>query len=55
MCEYEFIKGYHVDNDEMEKETIRHLRGIWNSRQRYERIWIGVIVTVTMLMMKIKR
>ena len=34
MCEYEVIKGYHVDNYKMEKETMRYLRGMWNSRQR---------------------
>ena len=28
MYEYEFIKGYHVDNDEMKRETMRYLRGI---------------------------
>ena len=38
MCEYEVIKGYLVDNDKMEKETMRYLRGKWNSRQRYERL-----------------
>ena len=38
MCEYEIIKGYNVDNDEMEKETMMYLRGMWNSRQRYERL-----------------
>ena len=36
MCEYEVIKGYHVDNDEIEKETMRYLRIMWNSRQRYK-------------------
>ena len=38
MSKFEVIKGYHVDNDEMEKETMRYLRGMWNSRQRYERL-----------------
>ena len=38
MCQYEVIKGYHVDNDEMEKATMRYLRGMWNSRQRNERL-----------------
>ena len=38
MSEYEVIQGYHVDNEEMEKETIRYLRGMWNSRRRYERL-----------------
>ena len=38
MCEYEVIKGYHVDNDELEKETMRYLGEMWNSRQRYERL-----------------
>ena len=37
MCEDEVIKRYHVANDEMEKETMRYLRGMWNSRQRYKR------------------
>ena len=36
MCEYEVIKGYHVDNDEIGKETMRYLRVLWNSRQRYD-------------------
>ena len=36
--EYEVIKGYHVDNDKMEKETMRYLRGVWTSRQSYERL-----------------
>ena len=26
MCEYEVMKGYHVDIDESEKETIMYLR-----------------------------
>ena len=38
MSEYEVIKGNHVDNDEMEKETMRYLRGMWNSRHGYERL-----------------
>ena len=41
MCEYQvIIKGYHEDNDEMEKEkeNIRYWRGMWNSRQRNERL-----------------
>ena len=38
MCEYEVIKGYHVDNDEIEKETIRYLRVMLNSRHVYERL-----------------
>ena len=38
MCEYEVIKGYHVDSDEIKKETMGYLRVLWNSRQRYERL-----------------
>ena len=39
MCEYyEVIKGYHVDKDEIEKEIMRYLRVIWNSKHRYERL-----------------
>ena len=26
MCKYEVIKGYHVESDEIEKETMRYLR-----------------------------
>ena len=36
MCEYELIKVYHIDNYEIEKETMRYLRTNWNSRQIYE-------------------
>ena len=38
MDEYERIKGYHVRSDEIEKETIRYMRVMWNSRQRHERM-----------------
>ena len=36
MDEYEIIKGYHVRSDE--KETMRYMRVMWNSRQRHARI-----------------
>ena len=26
MCEFEVIKGYHVESDEIEKETMRYFR-----------------------------
>ena len=32
MCEYEVMKGYHVECNEIEKETMRYLRVLWNSR-----------------------
>ena len=35
--EYEMIKGYHVRSEKIEKETMRYLRVMWNSRQRQER------------------
>ena len=38
MDEYEIIKGYHVRSDEIEKETMRYMRVMWNSRQRHERM-----------------
>ena len=28
--EYEIIKGYHVRSDEIEKETMRHMRVMWH-------------------------
>ena len=38
MEEYEIIKGYHVRGEKkLEKETMRYLRVLWNSRQRQER------------------
>ena len=37
MEEYEMIKGYHVRSEKNEKETMRYLRVMWNSRQRHER------------------
>ena len=33
MDEYELIKGYHVRSDEIEKETMRYMRVMWNSRK----------------------
>ena len=36
MDEYEIIKGYHFRSDKIQKETIRYLRVMWNSRQRHE-------------------
>ena len=36
MCAYEVIIRYHVDNDKIEKDV--KLRGMWNRRQRYERL-----------------
>ena len=40
MDEYELIKGYHVRSDEIEKETMRYMGVMWNSRhaQRHERM-----------------
>ena len=38
MDEYELIKGYHVRSDEIKKETMSYMRGMWNSRQRHERL-----------------
>ena len=35
MNEYDVIKGYHLESDEIEKETIRYLRVMWNNRQRH--------------------
>ena len=38
MEEYEIIKGYRVRSEKRkEKETMRYLRVLWNSRQRHER------------------
>ena len=37
MDEYETIKGYYVGSEEIEKETMRNLRVMWNIRQRHER------------------
>ena len=36
MDEYEIIKGYHVRSDEIEKETMRYMRVMWNSSHRHE-------------------
>ena len=38
MDEYELIKWYHVRSDEIEKETMRYMRVMWNSRQRHKRM-----------------
>ena len=38
MGEYEIIKGYHMISDGIEKETMRYMRVMWNSRQRHERM-----------------
>ena len=38
MDEYEIIKGYHVRSDDIEKETMRYMRMMWNSRQMHERM-----------------
>ena len=38
MEEYEIIKGYRVRSEKnIEKETMRYMRVLWNSRQRHER------------------
>ena len=37
MAEYKTIKGHHAKNEEIEKETLRYLRVMWNSRQRHVR------------------
>ena len=45
MEEYEIIKGYRVRTEkEIEKETMRYLRVLWNSRQRHERWRDSVLV-----------
>ena len=36
MEEYEIINGYRVRSENIEKETIRYMRVMWNSRQRHE-------------------
>ena len=33
MEEYETIKGYRVRSEKIEKETMRYLRVMWNSRK----------------------
>ena len=38
MDEYEILKWYHVRSDEIEKETMRYMRVMWNSRQRRDRV-----------------
>ena len=49
------LKGYHVRSEKIEKETMRYLRVMWNSRQRHER-WrecgLEWCVTVCMEMRK---
>ena len=37
MEEYEIIKGYRVRSEKIEKETMRYLRVMWNSRQIHEK------------------
>ena len=37
MEEYQIIKGYRVRSEKLEKETMRYLRVMWNSRQRHDR------------------
>ena len=37
MEEYEIIKGYRARSENIEKETMRYLRVMWNSRSRHER------------------
>ena len=34
--EYEVIKGFKLKSAEIEKETMRFLRVMWNNRQRHE-------------------
>ena len=34
--DYVIIKGYYVRSVEIEKETMRYMRVMWNSRQRHE-------------------
>ena len=38
MCEYEVIQWFHVESDEIGKETVKYLRILWNCRQGYERL-----------------
>ena len=38
MDEYEIIKRDHVRSDEIEKETMRYMRVMWNNRQMHERM-----------------
>ena len=35
---YDVIKGYKLESAEIEKETMRFLRVMWNNRQRHERV-----------------
>ena len=43
MHEYGVIKRYKLETAEIEKETMRILRVIWNNRKRHERIQIGMM------------
>ena len=36
MYEYDALKEHLVESDEIEKETMRYLRVIWNRRRRHE-------------------
>ena len=36
--EYDVIKGYKLKIAEIEKETMRFFRVMWNNRQRHERV-----------------
>ena len=36
MHEYDVIKRYKLESAEIEKETIRFFRVMWNNRQRHE-------------------
>ena len=36
--EYDVMKGYKLESDEIKKETMRFLRVMWNNRQRHERM-----------------
>ena len=38
MDEYELMKGYHVRSDEIENETMRYMRVMWNRRRRHKRM-----------------
>ena len=42
--EYDVIKGYKLEIAEIEKETMRFLRVIWNNRQRHERVREYILV-----------
>ena len=40
MYKYGATKGYHVSSDEIEKETMKYFRVMWNSKHRHGR-WIN--------------